>query len=173
MPTRTPAAATARARRADDELVDALLAATRALVAVAAHSLAHLETEVTLAQFRALMVLAYRGPQRGIDISAELGVSPSTGTRMSERLVRKGLVRRQRSTANRREVTLTLTPAGRELVREVTRKRRAELRRMARRLPVTEHGPVTVALRRLAEAAGEAPEHAWWLAWSPDSAAAP
>ncbi len=154
------------AERVEGELVDALLAATRALVAVAVRSLADLETEVTLPQFRTLMVLAERGPQRGIDISAELGVDPSTGTRMCERLVRKGLVRRQRPAGNRREVRLTLSPAGRELVREVTGRRRAELRRMATGLSDTEQQPLIAALRRLADAAGELPEQGWWLGWS-------
>ncbi len=71
---------TAASRAEDrDELVDALLAASRAMVAIAARSLAGLDAEVTLPQFRALVVLASRGPQRVVDISAELGVNPSTG----------------------------------------------------------------------------------------------
>ena len=79
------------------DLVDALLSASRAMVALAARSLADLDAEVTLPQFRALVVLASRGPQRVVDISAELGVNASTGTRMCDRLVRKTLIRRYRS----------------------------------------------------------------------------
>jgi hypothetical protein len=48
---------------ADDELVDTVLAASRALVAVAARSLAAAGDEVTLPQYRALIVLAAAGPQ--------------------------------------------------------------------------------------------------------------
>src|SRR5262245_31834103 len=126
MPSRNPA---------QDELLDALLSAARALVAVAARSLAELDADVTLPPFRALPVLAYRGPQRALDISTELAVNPSTGTRMCDRLVRKGLIGRTRSDDNRREVRLSLTPAGRSLVQEVTRRRRAQLRRLVKAMP--------------------------------------
>ena len=152
--------------RTRDDLLDALLSTARALVAVAARSLANLDIEVTLPQFRALTVLAYRGPQRGSDIATELAVNPSTGTRMVDRLVRKGLVHRERSADNRREVRLSLTPAGRDLVREVTRRRRAQLRRLIGAMPVATYPSVTEALREVSAAAGESPEHQWWLGWS-------
>ena len=51
------------AQVAPDELVDTVLAASRALVAVAARSLAAAGDDVTLPQYRALVVLAARGPQ--------------------------------------------------------------------------------------------------------------
>jgi hypothetical protein len=51
----------------DDELVDTVLAASRALVAVAARSLAAAGDEVTLPQYRALVVLSARGPQGTAD----------------------------------------------------------------------------------------------------------
>src|SRR3954452_10273924 len=104
MPRRVSAAT----RAARDELVDALLSASRAMVALAARSLAGLDADVTLPQFRALVVLAARGPQRAVDIATELGVNPSTGTRMCDRLVRKGLVRRTRTAGDRRVVRLGL-----------------------------------------------------------------
>ena len=87
-PAASPVTPTAR-----DELIDALLSASRVMVALAARSLADLDADVTLPQYRALVVLASRGPQRVVDISTELGVNPSTGTRMCDRLVRKGLMR--------------------------------------------------------------------------------
>src|SRR5215468_9599762 len=93
--------------------VEALMAASRVLVGITARSLAELSPEVTLPQFRALVVLASRGPQRPADISAELAVAPSTGTRMCERLVRKGLARRTPSENSRREVRIVLTRPGR------------------------------------------------------------
>src|SRR5512133_1995891 len=119
----------------NDQLVEALLSASRVMVGLAARSLADLDAEVTLPQYRALVVLASRGPQRVVDISAELRVNSSTGTRMCERLVRKGLVRRQRSDSDRREVRLTLTASGEYLVEEVTRRRRSELVRIVDTVP--------------------------------------
>jgi DNA-binding MarR family transcriptional regulator len=146
-----------------EELVDALLSASRAMVALAARSLANLDAEVTLPQYRALVVLASRGPQRVVDISTELGVNPSTGTRMCDRLARKGLIRRARSGSDRRALRLSLTAAGRSLVEEVTERRRDELERLVDDTPLRWHRPVTRVLRSLAESAGEVPEREWWL----------
>ena len=94
------------------------------MVGLAARSLAGLDEDVTLPQYRALVVLASRGPQRVIDISTELGVNPSPALAGRHRLVRKKLIRRSRSTVDRQEVRLSLTPAGRHLVEEVTVRRR-------------------------------------------------
>jgi DNA-binding MarR family transcriptional regulator len=147
------------------ELIDALLSASRVMVGLAARSLADLDADVTLPQYRALVVLASRGPQRVVDISTELGVNSSTGTRMCDRLVRKGLVSRGRSDADRREVQLALTPAGEYLVEEVTRRRRSELSRIVDTVPDVWHEPLTTALRALATTAGEPPDSEWWLGW--------
>jgi hypothetical protein len=60
----------------DDELVDTVLAASRALVAVAARSLAAHGNEVTLPQYRALVVLAAAGPQGMAELAAGAGGEP-------------------------------------------------------------------------------------------------
>src|SRR5579862_3719582 len=158
LPPPAPAAA--------DELVDTVLAASRALVAVAARSLAVAGDEVTLPQYRALVVLAARGPQGTAELAATLEVNPSTVTRMCDRLVRKGLVRRHRSAGDRRSVRITLTAAGRDLVAEVTRRRRAELTRLLAGLPPGQHEPVIAAFRAFAAAAGELPQPGAALGWA-------
>jgi DNA-binding MarR family transcriptional regulator len=147
------------------ELVDAVLGASRALVAVAARSLADLAEDVTLAQYRALVELAARGPQRPADLASALGVDRSTATRMCDRLVRKQLVQRRRMGADRRGVRISLTPAGRALVEEVTRRRRVEIARILRRMPRAERDSALTALRVFADAAGEVPEQDWSLGW--------
>lgn len=155
-----------------EELVDSLLSASRAMVGLAARSLADLDADVTLPQYRALVVLASRGPQRSVDISAELGVNPSTGTRMCDRLVRKGLIRRARTAGDRRSVRLTLTPAGRALVAEVIDRRRAELARIVAAIPSGTHAGLVRGLKAFAAAAGELPEDEWWLGWQDQAAQA-
>jgi DNA-binding MarR family transcriptional regulator len=155
-----------RERSADrDDLVDAVLGASRALVAVAARSLADLAEDVTLAQYRALVELAARGPQRPADLASALGVDPSTATRMCDRLVRKQLVQRRRISADRRGVRISLTPAGRALVEEVTRRRRVEIAQILRRMPRADRASALRALRVFADAAGEVPEQDWSLGW--------
>jgi DNA-binding MarR family transcriptional regulator len=167
MPDKTSADAPSRPGPvADDELVDMVLAASRALVAVAARSLAAAGDEVTLPQYRALVVLAANGPQGTAELAATLAVNPSTATRMCDRLVRKGLVRRHRQAGDRRSVRIALTAAGRDLVAEVTRQRRAELARLLGALPTDQHEPVIAAFRAFAAAAGELPQPGAALGWA-------
>jgi DNA-binding MarR family transcriptional regulator len=161
-----PSPATARsAVVGDDELVDAVLGASRALVAVAARSLANLAEDVTLAQYRVLVELAARGPQRPADLATALDVERSTATRMCDRLVRKQLVQRRRSSSDRRVVRVSLTPSGRQLVAAVTHRRRAEIAKIVGRMPAAHRRPVLEALRAFARAAGEVPEQDWSLGW--------
>ena len=77
-----------------DQLVDAVLNASRVLVAIAARSLADVGEEVTLTQYRSLVVLASRGPQGVAALAEAVSVAPPTASRMCDRLVKKGLVTR-------------------------------------------------------------------------------
>ncbi|WP_233412978.1 MarR family winged helix-turn-helix transcriptional regulator [Nucisporomicrobium flavum] len=153
------------ARPSSDATVQALMLASRAFVGMTARSLAAVEGEVTLPQFRALVVLAVRGPQRSIDIAEELRVNPSTGTRMLDRLIRKGLVRRTRSMSDRRVVRVRLTPAGHDIVEQVLLRRREELEQLVARTAELWQPTVIEALTAFADAAGEVPESDWWLGW--------
>jgi DNA-binding MarR family transcriptional regulator len=154
------------AQEAPDELVDTVLAASRALVAVAARSLAAAGEEVTLPQYRALVVLAAQGPKGTADLATALAVNPSTATRMCDRLVRKGLVRRHRQPGDRRSVRIALTASGRDLVAEVSRRRRAELARLLGALPPDQHEPVIAAFRAFAAVADEIPQPGAALGWA-------
>lgn len=156
--TRTP-----NARPEEPEVVEAVLGASRVLVAVAARSLAEVAEEVTLPQYRALIVLASRGPQRVASLAEALGVTPPTATRMSDRLVRKGLVRRRTARDDRREVRLSLTPAGHALVAEVTTRRRAEIAHLLGRISTQDRAAMVELFGRLARAAGEVPDRDWQL----------
>lgn len=156
-----------------DPLIGAVLTASRVLVAVAARSLIGLEEEVTLAQYRTMVVLASRGPQSVGALAETLGVNASTATRMCDRLVAKHLVRRRRTSSNRRAVRVALTQPGHDLLRAVTRRRRSEIAQILGRLPTEDRHQVVTALRALAEAAGEVPEQDWSLGWGTGSAEDP
>ena len=149
----------------DIELVDAFVAASRALVAVAARSLAGMGEDITLPQYRALVVLASRGPQRAADLAASLDVTPSTASRMIERLVRKRLVGRARTKEDRRTLRVYLTRSGRDIVAAVTDRRREEITRILGEMPDGGRVPLASALRAFAAAAGEVPEQDWALGW--------
>jgi DNA-binding MarR family transcriptional regulator len=158
-------APTTRPGDGDRDLVDAFIGASRVLVAVAARSLADLGEEVTLPQYRALVVLQTRGPQRAVDMAVHLGVTPSTGSRMIERLVRKKLVRRVRTAEDRRTLRVYLTAAGQAVVVQVTDRRRQEIERILHQIPVRGRKSLTNSLRTFAAAAGEVSEQDWALGW--------
>jgi DNA-binding MarR family transcriptional regulator len=142
-----------------DHATDAALGASRALVAVAARSIAALD-DVTLPQYRALVVLASTGPSSSGDLAAQLGVHPSTVTRLVDRLVAKRLVARS-TPADRREVTVTIAPAGVAALEAVSDARRTELRRVMRAIPPARRAAVVAAFEEFRDAAGERPEDDW------------
>jgi DNA-binding MarR family transcriptional regulator len=118
---------------------------------------------VTLAQYRVLIELAAGGPQRLADLAAVLGVDRSAMTRMADRLARKHLVSRRRISSDRRGVRVSLTPAGRDLVLDVSRRRRSEISEIVGRMEQADTHAAIAALRSFADAAGEVPEEYWSL----------
>jgi DNA-binding MarR family transcriptional regulator len=145
----------------DPAIVDAVLTASRSMVAVATKSLGAAAEETTIAQYRALVVLASRGPQRLVDLAEALDVAPSTAGRMCDRLVRKELIRRHRARADRRVVQVSITAAGRRVVDEATTRRRALIAEILAKLPLPKQQAVAQALREFADAAGEVPDSEW------------
>ncbi len=145
--------------------IDAVLAASRGLVAVAARSLAALGEEVTLGQYRALVVLTTRGPQGLSALAEQLSVAPSTATRLCDRLVRKGLLRRSPHAADRRQVILETTESAAELVAAVMAARRAEIGRMLSQMAPAERRAIADALAHLARATGEDPATTEEVTW--------
>jgi DNA-binding MarR family transcriptional regulator len=146
---------------ADEAAVDAVLTASRTLIAVATQSLGAAAEDTTIAQYRALVVLASRGPQRMTDLAAALAVTPSTAGRMCDRLVRKGLIRRHRARSDRRAVQVSVTAAGREVVDQATARRRALIAGILGKLPARQQSAVASALAAFAAAAGEIPDSQW------------
>jgi DNA-binding MarR family transcriptional regulator len=148
-----------------EDVVDAVLTASRVLVAIAARSLADAGEEVTLTQYRALVVLASRGPQGVAALAEAVAVTPPTASRLCDRLVRKGLVRRRTDRRDRRQVRIALTGTGRRLIDTVTARRRDEIARLLAAFSPQEQQAVADALHRLAASAGEVPEQEWSSGW--------
>lgn len=72
---------------ADADQGNAVMRATRVLVAVTAQSVAELDERVTLPQLRILVVVAIRGPQNLTAVARSLGVHFSNATRACDKLV--------------------------------------------------------------------------------------
>ena len=145
--------------------IDAVLAASRALVGVAASSIAVLDDDITLPQFRALVLVANGGVRGPGDLAVALGVHPSNATRVVDRMVAKELLERTESEHDRRTISLSVGRAGRAALQRVTEKRQTEIEEILSRLPVGDAAEVAKAFAQFATAAGEAADEAWRLGW--------
>lgn len=139
--------------RAMDEIVDAVLSASRALVALSARSIAGVR-DVTLPQYRMLVVLG-DGPTNLSGLAGALDVAPSTALRMVDRLISAGLVVRTVRPENRRETHLALTPSGRRTVSRVTTRRRRDLRAVIALLPAHVREELPKSMAAFADAADQ------------------
>jgi DNA-binding MarR family transcriptional regulator len=151
----------------EDEVVGALLAFSRVLIGVAARSLAELDEDVTLAQFRTLVVLGSRGPQRIVDLAQELSVTSSTATRMCNRLMRKGFLAREERAEDRRAVWITLTAPGRDLVLAVMERRRKAIAALVGEISLARPLAFVGVVNALVEAADEPTDAEWRRRWTP------
>jgi DNA-binding MarR family transcriptional regulator len=148
------------------DAVEGVLTASRALVGVAARSLVAVEDDVTLTQYRALVLLGSRGEQNVGELARALATHPSTATRLCDRLAAKRLITRTPSTESRREITLKITKSGAQLLRTVTTRRRREISRILEQLSAEQRRRVLLAFDEFGRAAGELPDDAWKLGWT-------
>ncbi|WP_082537730.1 MarR family transcriptional regulator [Angustibacter sp. Root456] len=139
----------------DARAVQATLAASRALMGVMARSMASVLDQITLPQFRVLVLLSTSGALRTGALAERSGVHASTLTRTADRLVRGGWVRRLENPLSRREVLIELTDAGAALVREVTERRAAEAAEILSRLSPEGREQVLAGFEAFATAAAE------------------
>lgn len=153
--TGAPARPRTGSGQALERATEATLHASRALLGVVARSLSEALEEVSLPQFRVLVLLAASGPLRSGVVAERLGIHPSTFSRNADRLVAGGWVRRVEDPDSRLSVLIELTETGTELVGRVTERRRAELRRVLAGMPAAQRDVLAEALTSFAEAAGE------------------
>jgi DNA-binding MarR family transcriptional regulator len=142
-----------------DAITDALLTASRLLVAISARSIADVDESITIPQFRSLVILSSRGSMNLATLAGLLGVQPSTTGRMVDRLVTAGLIDRQPHPKSRRELLVELSPRGHELVRMVTARRRKEIARVVQNMPVRERQGLVRALTAFTTSGGEPAAH--------------
>jgi DNA-binding MarR family transcriptional regulator len=144
-----------------DDLADAFLTASRALIGLAVRSIEAAPVDVTVAQHRVLVLLAARGDLTIGDLADGLGVNPSNATRYCDRLQRLELVHRARSVEDGRMVQVGLTQEGQALVTAVTERRRQEVVEVLERMTGPDAIRVVAALRAFNRAAGEVEDRDW------------
>lgn len=131
--------------------VEAVLDATRAVGALIAETLATADPSVTMPQWRVL-VLASEGDCNVSAVAEDLEIHASNATRICDRLVQAGLLRRERAAWDRRHVLLVLTDRGRHLVDTATADRRRRIARAMSHLSPQQQEDLAQALRDLAGA---------------------
>jgi DNA-binding MarR family transcriptional regulator len=140
-----------------DAITDALLTASRLLVGMSARSIALVDETITIPQFRTLVILSTRDPINLATLAGLLAVAPSTTGRMVDRLVNAGLIDRRPHPDSRRELVVTLTRRGREIVDAVTVRRREEIAQVVARMTSAERRGLVRALTAFTRAGGELP----------------
>ncbi len=141
-----------------EEMAAELVAASRALVAITTRVMGDHGTELTLVQYRCLVILAFDGPRPTTALSVDVGVHQSTVTRATDQLVRKGLAQKERDPDDKRRTLICLTDAGQEFVDSVMTARQDAVLSVLRRMRRDDAVRATRALA--AFSAHASPEHA-------------
>lgn len=111
--------------------------------------------EITDGQYSVLAALSKNGAMTPGELAERDHVQPPSMTRTVARLVEMGLVQRAEHPTDRRQVLVTITPAGDQEVRETRRRRDAWLSRRLAELTPAERATLAQAadiLRRIASA---------------------
>ncbi|MCW2682874.1 MAG: MarR family transcriptional regulator [Blastococcus sp.] len=118
-------------RNPEDEV---LLRLARTVVGISTRAADELG-RLSVVQLRALTVLRGQGTANLGQLAAGMGVTPSTASRLVDRLVAAGLAERRPSPRSRRELALAVTAEGRELLERYDDLRVAELRALLEGFP--------------------------------------
>lgn len=140
---------------AERDPVEVVVGAARVFSAVTAESIAQAGDSVTLPQLRVLTLTATRGALSNGEIAAALGVHISNASRLCERLVQAGLLARRDSPSDRRQVQLTITERGTQLLETVTDHRRAVFTEVLDLLPASQQAALSDALADFTRAADQ------------------
>lgn len=148
-----------------DEVTEEVLGASRALVAIAVQSLSEHAADLTMVQYRCLVVLAMQGATGTTELADQVGVHQSTVTRATDQLVCRGLAVKQRDEVDRRRTLVVVSDAGQEVINAVMSARRSIIRDVLGRMSpreVTRTGSALAAFTAAAEptgADGRTPRH--------------
>ena len=131
---------------------DVLVRAARTFVGISVRAADQLGP-VSLVQLRALTVIDEADGANLLQLSDSLGVTVSTASRLVDRLVSAGFVDRRPSEMTRREITLSLTAQGQDLLSHYDDIRLQALHRRLDQLPRRRRTAVIDALDHLVSTA--------------------
>ncbi|MDQ2781643.1 MarR family transcriptional regulator [Lapillicoccus sp.] len=138
--------------------LDVVMRAARAFSAVVATSLARTDDVVTWPQLRVLVLVATRPDVTATAVADALDIHLSSASRLCDRLVNAGLVERRTSTSDRRNLLLSLTAKGSELIEQIMQDRRRAFTSILEQMTPSDRIALHHCLEIFAQAAGEPPE---------------
>ena len=106
---------------------------------------------ITGPQLACLLALKEGGPLLGTRLARKVYLSPSTVVGIVDRLEEKGLVTRERSPTDRRQVQVCITAAGVQLVANAPSPLQDKLSEALKNLPELEQVSITLALEKVVE----------------------
>ena len=114
------------------------------------------ELSLTLAQLKAIYLVASAGPTRITDLAGQMGTVPSTTSGLVDRLVQLGLLDRFEDPTNRRQVLVRATPTALEQIQAMSELNRDRLRTLLNHLYAVEDiETIERAIRLMTAAASE------------------
>jgi DNA-binding MarR family transcriptional regulator len=94
-----------------------------------------LEQTFSFSQVMVLQTLLHHKEMKMTGLATFLGLSKANATGLVDRLVKRGLIERDRSTTDRRVVRVRLTPAGIRTTRKLAAQQQKGLTEMMKRIP--------------------------------------
>jgi DNA-binding MarR family transcriptional regulator len=151
------AASTAPAGLDEDDRVDEISDAFRTVIASQRRMMAKVwrDRSISKLNLHLLMLLEARESQSMGELAEQAGVTLPNLTGTITRMEELGLVRRVPCREDRRKVLVRLAAKGRTVLAQIESIRRAEIRRLLRRLSPAEQENCLTAMRALARAAAE------------------
>ncbi|MDR7363197.1 MarR family winged helix-turn-helix transcriptional regulator [Nocardioides marmoribigeumensis] len=139
----------------DEAALAALMRASTVITAVVVRSLNSVTPRLSVVQLRVLVLVSGLGSANVNAVAEGLGTNASNASRACDRLVRAGLLTRQQSEDDRRNVVLRPSQAGQALIDSVMQHRCTELERIASRLSERQQAELRRSLTAFAAAADD------------------
>lgn len=133
----------------DLRILQALRRIIRA-VDIHSHKLS-IQHKITGPQLACLMVVEAEGPLTNSNLAKRVYLSPSTLVGIIDRLEEKRLVERNRSSVDRRQVHISITPQGKQLIADAPSLLQDTLANALVELPEIEQVSITMALEKLVD----------------------
>lgn len=137
------------------EAVEAAVEASREMLGVAVTTMADRQIDLSLTEYRTMVILQVKGPRSLSDIAIDLHLSNATAGRAAAKLERKGLAGRHADRYDGRVVVVSLTEEGRALYDETMARRQALFEIVLRDLSPDELVCIARAFRGFAESSWE------------------